>query len=228
MKYAGSFRLINPLDRRWFSLDRVYVVDHPLVQNKLAQCRRVETETWQFRGLVEEITAMLLYEAVRDIKTYQTDLVTPVGPGKGTIIVNPSPVFVAVLRAGLGMVAGALRLFPYARAGHIGLYRDHDTHVPVEYYCNLPPDINDVDCFLLEPMLATGGSASHALSVLKEAGVKRIKLLSLIAAPEGITAIHNSHPDVQIYLASVDEKLNEKAYIVPGLGDAGDRLFGTA
>lgn len=209
-------------------MEQVVVVDHPLVQHKLAQCRRVETETWQFRGLVEDITAHLLYEAVRDIETKEIDLVTPVGPGKGKAISEPEPVFVAVLRAGLGMVPGALRVFPYARAGHIGLYRDHDTHVPVQYYNNLPPDINNVDCFLLEPMLATGGSAVHALKLLKEAGVRKVKLLSLIAAPEGIKAITESHPDVKIYLASVDEKLNEKAYIVPGLGDAGDRLFGTA
>lgn len=209
-------------------MENVVVVDHPLVQHKLTQCRRVETETWQFRGLVEEITAMLLYEAVRDISTVEADIITPVGPGKGLVIGGAAPVFVAVLRAGLGMVPGALRLFPYARAGHIGLYRDHDTHVPVEYYCNLPPNINDVDCFLLEPMLATGGSATHALNMLKKTGVKKIKLLSLIAAPEGIAAIRKDHDDVKIYLASVDEKLNENAYIVPGLGDAGDRLFGTA
>ena len=209
-------------------MENVVVVDHPLVQHKLAQCRRVETETWQFRGLVEEITALLLYEAVRDLATVETDIVTPVGPGKGRVISGAAPVFVAVLRAGLGMVPGALRLFPYARAGHIGLYRDHDTHVPVEYYCNLPPNINDLDCFLLEPMLATGGSATYALNMLKKAGVKKIRLLSLIAAPEGIAAIRKDHTDVKIYLASVDEKLNEKAYIVPGLGDAGDRLFGTA
>jgi len=209
-------------------MENVFVVDHPLVQHKLTQCRRMETETWQFRDLVEEITALLLYEAVRDISTAEADLVTPVGRGKGRVISGPPPVFVAVLRAGLGMVPGALRLFPYARAGHIGLYRDHDTHVPVEYYCNLPPDIDNVDCFLLEPMLATGGSATYALNMLKNAGVKKIKVLSLIAAPEGIAAIRQSHPDVKIYLASVDEKLNENAYIVPGLGDAGDRLFGTA
>jgi len=209
-------------------LEQVYVVDHPLVQHKLTQCRRVETETWKFRGLVEEITALLLYEAVRDLKTVDTDLVTPVGRGKGKIIDKAEPVFVAVLRAGLGMVPGALRLFPYARFGHIGLYRDHDTLVPVEYYCNLPPDIESVDCFLLEPMLATGGSASHALKMLRNAGVNRVRILSLIAAPEGLKAILKEHPDVKIYLASVDEKLNDKAYIVPGLGDAGDRLFGTA
>lgn len=209
-------------------LEQVVVVDHPLVQHKLSLCRSVETQTWQFRGLVEEITALMLYEAIRDIDTVATDLVTPVGPGRGIKISAKEPVFVAVLRAGLGMVPGALRLFPYARAGHIGLYRDHDTHVPVQYYNNLPPDIEDVDCYLLEPMLATGGSAVHALTLLKEAGAKKIKVMSLIAAPEGIKAITDSHPDVTIYLASIDEKLNEKAYIVPGLGDAGDRLFGTA
>ncbi len=209
-------------------MEDVVVVNHPLVQHKLTQCRRLETETWQFRGLVEEITALLLFEAVRDLDTAEEEIVTPVGPCKGTVIRKAEPVFVAVLRAGLGMVPGALKLFPYARAGHIGLYRDHDTHVPVEYYNNLPPDINDVDCFLLEPMLATGGSAVHALTLLKQAGVQNIRLLSLIAAPEGIEAITSSHPDVKIYLAAIDEKLNEKAYIVPGLGDAGDRLFGTA
>ncbi len=209
-------------------MEQVVVVDHPLVQHKLTQCRRVETETWQFRDLVEDITALLLYEAVRDMATKEVEIVTPVGPCTGKLVSSAEPVFVAVLRAGLGMVPGALKLFPYARAGHIGLYRDHDTHVPVEYYNNLPPDINNVDCFLLEPMLATGGSAVHALTLLKQAGVQNIRLLSLIAAPEGIKAITQSHPDVKIYLASIDEKLNEKAYIVPGLGDAGDRLFGTA
>jgi len=221
-------RILKIDQKELIGMENVFVVDHPLVQHKLTQCRRMETETWQFRDLVEEITALLLYEAVRDISTAEADLVTPVGRGKGRVISGPPPVFVAVLRAGLGMVPGALRLFPYARAGHIGLYRDHDTHVPVEYYCNLPPDIDNVDCFLLEPMLATGGSATYALNMLKNAGVKKIKVLSLIAAPEGIAAIRQSHPDVKIYLASVDEKLNENAYIVPGLGDAGDRLFGTA
>ncbi len=209
-------------------MEQVFVVDHPLVRHKLSQCRRVETETWQFRGLVEEITALLLYEAVRDMETVEKEITTPVSQSKELFLKDSSPVFVAVLRAGLGMVPGALRLFPYARAGHIGLYRDHDTHVPVEYYCNLPPNISELDCFLLEPMLATGGSAAHAITVVKKAGAKNIKLLSLIAAPEGIKAITASHPDIKIYLASLDEKLNEKAYIVPGLGDAGDRLFGTA
>jgi len=209
-------------------MQNVTVLNHPLVQHKLTLCRKKETENWQFRDLVEEITAMLIYEATKDMETVEADIVTPVSAAKGILIKRPNPVFVAVLRAGLGMVPGALRLFPYARAGHIGLYRDHDTHVPVEYYCNLPPNINDLDCFLLEPMLATGGSAAHAVDMLKKAGVKKIKLLSLIAAPEGIKMITANHPDIKIYLGALDEKLNENAYIVPGLGDAGDRLFGTA
>jgi len=209
-------------------MENVVVVNHPLVRHKLTLCRKKETENWQFRDLVEEITALLIYEATKDMETVETDIVTPVAAAKGVVFKNPNPVFVAVLRAGLGMVSGALRLFPYARAGHIGLYRDHDTHVPVEYYCNLPPDIDELDCFLLEPMLATGGSATYAVDMLKKAGVKKIKLLSLIAAPEGIKKITTSHPDLKIYLGALDEKLNENAYIVPGLGDAGDRLFGTA
>lgn len=209
-------------------MQNVTVLNHPLVQHKLTLCRKKETENWQFRDLVEEITAMLIYEATKDMDTVEADIITPVSAAKGVLIKRPNPVFVAVLRAGLGMVPGALRLFPYARAGHIGLYRDHDTHVPVEYYCNLPPNINDLDCFLLEPMLATGGSAAHAVDMLKKAGVKKIKLLSLIAAPEGIKKITANHPDIRIYLGALDEKLNENAYIVPGLGDAGDRLFGTA
>ncbi len=209
-------------------MENVVVVNHPLVQHKLTLCRKKETENWQFRDLVEEITALLIYEATKDMETVETDIVTPVAAAKGVVVKNPNPVFVAVLRAGLGMVSGALRLFPYARAGHIGLYRDHDTHVPVEYYCNLPPDIDELDCFLLEPMLATGGSATYAVDMLKKAGVKKIRLLSLIAAPEGIKKITASHPDLKIYLGALDEKLNENAYIIPGLGDAGDRLFGTA
>jgi len=209
-------------------MENVVVVNHPLVQHKLTLCRRKETENWQFRDLVEEITALLIYEATKDMETVETDIVTPVAAAKGVVVKNPNPVFVAVLRAGLGMVSGALRLFPYARAGHIGLYRDHDTHVPVEYYCNLPPNIDELDCFLLEPMLATGGSATYAVDMLKKAGVKKIRLLSLIAAPEGIKKITDSHPDLKIYLGALDEKLNENAYIIPGLGDAGDRLFGTA
>lgn len=208
-------------------MEQVFVCDHPLISHKLTLCRCKETETWQFRALVEEITTLMLYEAVRDMELEEREIATPVTAMNGRFLKGEEPVFVAVLRAGLGMVPGALRLFPFARSGHIGLYRDHDTHAPVEYYCNLPPNISELNCFLLEPMLATGGSAAYAVTILKKAGVKNIKLLSLIAAPEGLQKIVASHPDIKIYLAALDQKLNEKAYIVPGLGDAGDRLFGT-
>lgn len=208
-------------------MDQVVVVSHPLVQHKLTQCRQKDTDSWEFRSLVEDITAMMLYEATRDLPFETISLETPVGRGSGYLISGPQPVFIAVLRAGLGMLTGALRIFPAARAGHIGLYRDHDTFEPVEYYCKLPVGADQGDCYLLEPMLATGGSAIHALSLLKKKGIKRLKLMSLIASPEGIDALRQSHPDVKIFLTAVDEKLDEKAYIVPGLGDAGDRLFGT-
>lgn len=208
-------------------MNLVHIIDHPLVQHKLACCRAKETEPWKFRGLMEEITALLLYEAARDFPLVERDLETPVARTRGRFIGVPEPVFIAVLRAGLGMLAGAMRMFPGAKAGHIGLYRDHNTLEPVEYYIKLPAGMEERDCYLLEPMLATGGSAVYAIDALKKAGVRRIKLFSLIASPEGIAALRRSHPAVNIYLASVDEGLNDKAYIVPGLGDAGDRLFGT-
>jgi uracil phosphoribosyltransferase len=208
-------------------MSRVVTVDHPLVQHKLTYCRQKDTEPWKFRDLVEEITALLLYEATREMPVVNIELETPVSRARGAVIDGMEPIFIAVLRAGLGMLSGAMRMFPGARAGHIGLYRDHDTFLPVEYYCKLPEGIRERDCYLLEPMLATGGSAVHAIAALKKAGVNRIKLLSLIASPEGIMALQQAFPDVEIYLAAIDEGLNEKAYIVPGLGDAGDRLFGT-
>ena len=208
-------------------MDQLVVVNHPLVKHKITQCRQKDTEPWKFRELVEEITAMMLYEATRGLPLEEVSLETPVAAARGALLSGPQPIFIAVLRAGLGMLTGALRIFPAARAGHIGLYRDHDTFEPVEYYCKLPQGVEQGDCYLLEPMLATGGSAIHAITALKAKGVQRIKLLSLIASPEGIDLLHQSHPDVKIYLAAIDEKLNDKAYIVPGLGDAGDRLFGT-
>lgn len=208
-------------------MSRVVTVDHPLVQHKLTYCRQKDTEPWKFRDLVEEITALLLYEATREMPVVNIELETPVSRARGAVIDGMEPIFIAVLRAGLGMLSGAMRMFPGARAGHIGLYRDHDTFLPVEYYCKLPEGIRERECYLLEPMLATGGSAVHAIAALKKAGVNRIKLLSLIASPEGIMALQQAFPDVEIYLAAIDEGLNEKAYIVPGLGDAGDRLFGT-
>ncbi len=208
-------------------MNQVTVVDHPLVQHKLTTCRMKETETWQFRGLVEDITTLLLYEACRQAQTEGVEINTPVAKAEGRVLKTDSPCFVAVLRAGLGMVPGGLRLFPSARAGHIGLYRDHETHAPVEYYCNLPRGIEACDCYLLEPMLATGGSAVRALDILKKANAGSITVLSLIAAPEGVKMITARHKDVQIFLGALDEKLNDKAYIIPGLGDAGDRIFGT-
>ncbi len=208
-------------------MEHVVVVNHPLVQDKLTRCRQKETEPWKFRELVEEITALMLYEATRDMPLKEIQLETPVSGTTGRVISGPQPVFIAVLRAGLGMLTGALRMFPNAKAGHIGLYRDHETFEPVEYYCKLPHGVEQGECFLLEPMLATGGSAAHAIVALKKRGVRRIKLLSLIASPEGLHTLRHNHPEVQIFLTAIDEKLNDKAYIVPGLGDAGDRLFGT-
>lgn len=205
----------------------LHLIDHPLVRHKLTLCRQRETPPHEFRGMVEQITGLLLYEAMRDLPLSQNDIITPVAASQEQILAGPVPVFVVVLRAGLGMLEGALRLFPEARAGHIGLYRDSETLEPVQYYCKLPESISGHPCYLLEPMLATGGSAVLALNMLKEAGLGGMKLLSLIASPEGIETISRHHPDVAIYLASLDKGLNEKGYIVPGLGDAGDRLYGT-
>lgn len=205
----------------------VHIINHPLVRHKLTRCRQIETEPRKFRDLVEQLTVLLLYEATRDLPLAESNIITPVTAARGHFLTGPEPVFVAVLRAGLGMLEGALRLFPEARSGNIGLYRNEETLEPVQYYCKLPDGINGHPCYLLEPMLATGGSAVHALNLLKEAGAGGIKLLSLIASPEGIAAIGRHHPDVAVFLAAVDEGLNKKGYIVPGLGDAGDRLYGT-
>lgn len=205
----------------------IHLVNHPLVRHKLTLCRQIETSPREFRGLVEQITGLLLYEAMHDLPLSESDITTPVTVARGHILTGPEPAFVVVLRAGLGMLEGALRLFPEARSGHIGLYRDPETLEPVQYYCKLPEGIDRHPCYLLEPMLATGGSAVRALSLLKESGVGCMKLLSLIASPEGLEEIGRHHPDVAIYLASLDKGLNEKGYIVPGLGDAGDRLYGT-
>jgi uracil phosphoribosyltransferase len=205
----------------------VHVINHPLVRHKLTRCRQIETAPREFRELMEQLTVLLLYEAMRDLPLAESDIITPVAAARGHFLTGPEPVFVVVLRAGLGMLEGALRLFPEARSGHIGLYRDPETLEPVQYYCKLPDGIEGHPCYLLEPMLATGGSAVHALNLLKEAGASGIKLLSLIASPEGIEAIGRHHPDVAVFLAAVDVELNKKGYIVPGLGDAGDRLYGT-
>ncbi|MCL2580419.1 MAG: uracil phosphoribosyltransferase [Oscillospiraceae bacterium] len=203
------------------------IFDHPLIQHKLTFVRDKNTDTKEFRELISEIAALMCYEATRDLPLMDTEVTTPVGPAKTKILAGKKLAIVPILRAGLGMVDGILRMIPAARVGHIGLYRDHETHLPVEYYCKLPSDISERDVFVLDPMLATGGSAVDAITMIKEKGAKNIYYLCIIAAPEGLEMLGKAHPDVQVYCAALDEKLNENKYIVPGLGDAGDRIFGT-
>ena len=205
----------------------VHVLDHPLIQHKLSIMRDRNTGTKEFRELLDEISMLMVYEVTRDLPTEETDVETPVMKAKGHMLSGMAVGIVPVLRAGLGMVNGILSLVPAAKVGHIGLYRDPDTLQPVEYYCKLPTDASERDLIIVDPMLATGGSANGAITLLKERGVKNIKLVCLIAAPEGIAAVQQEHDDVDIFVAAVDEKLNDHGYIVPGLGDAGDRLFGT-
>ena len=206
----------------------IHVLDHPLVEHKLTVLRDKNTSSATFRELVSELVMLETYEATRNIDVVDCPIETPICPMVGKKLSDhPRPIIVPVLRAGLGMVDGILNLIPSAKVGHIGLYRDPETHQPVEYYCKMPSDIADRDVIVLDPMLATGGSASAAITFLKGYGCKHIKLMNILAAPEGIEVIRRDHPDVEIYVAAVDEKLNEHAYIVPGLGDAGDRIFGT-
>lgn len=206
---------------------RVHIMEHPLIQHKLSMIRDVNTGPKEFRELVEELSMLMAYEVTRDIPVEEVEIQTPLCKTKGKSISGKKLGIVPILRAGLGMVNGMLKLIPTAKVGHIGIYRDPETLKPVEYYCKLPPDIEERDLILLDPMLATGGSACAGIHFLKERGAKNIKLMCLIAAPEGINAVCSAHPDVDIYTAAVDEYLNDHAYIVPGLGDAGDRLFGT-
>ncbi|MGB9840816.1 uracil phosphoribosyltransferase [Thermovenabulum sp.] len=206
---------------------KVFVFDHPLIQHKLALIRDENTGAKEFRELVEELAMLMAYEVTRDLPLEEVEIKTPIGPCKARMISGKKIGIVPILRAGLGMVNGLLKLIPAAKVGHIGLYRDPDTLKPVEYYCKLPQDVHERDLIILDPMLATGGSATMAVDYLKERGASSIKLMCLIAAPEGIEAVHSKHPDVDIYTAAVDERLNDHGYIVPGLGDAGDRLFGT-
>ena len=208
-------------------MENVFVLDHPLIQHKLALIRDENTGSKEFRELVEEVAVLMAYEATRNMPLEETEVKTPVGPAKVKVLSGKKMGIIPILRAGLGMVNGMLKLIPAARVGHIGLYRDPDTLLPVEYYCKLPSDVSERELIILDPMLATGGSAAKAVEILKEKGATNIKLMCLIAAPEGIEAVHEKHPDVEIYTASIDEKLNSHGYIVPGLGDAGDRLFGT-
>ena len=208
-------------------MSKLTVIDHPLVQHKLSHLRDKRTGSKEFRELVEEIAMLLTYEATRDLPLKETMVETPVSMAKTYTIAGRKLGIVPILRAGLGMVDGMLSLIPAAKVGHICLYRAPDTLNPVDYYCKLPPDVSERDIIIVDPMLATGGSAVEGISVVKRAGCKRVKLVCLIAAPEGVKAVQQAHPDVDIYVAHVDDCLNDHGYIVPGLGDAGDRLFGT-
>ena len=208
-------------------MGKVYVFDHPLIQHKTALIRKKETSTNDFRELVKEIAMLMAYEATRDLPLREVEIETPICSAKVKMLDGEDIAIVPILRAGLGMVDGMLALVPNAKVGHIGLFRDPETHKPVEYYCKLPNDIEKRQIFVVDPMLATGGSAAAAIDFVKARGGKSIIFMCLIAAPEGIEALREAHPDVDIFIAAKDERLNEHAYIVPGLGDAGDRIFGT-
>ncbi|MDO5111323.1 MAG: uracil phosphoribosyltransferase [Clostridia bacterium] len=208
-------------------MGKVVVIDHPLVQHKLTHLRDEKTGTKQFRELVEELATLLAYEATRDLPLMETTVQTPMGLAHTRALTGKKLGIVPILRAGLGMVDGMMNLIPAAKVGHIGLYRDPKTLQPVDYYCKLPPDVQDREIIIVDPMLATGGSAVEGINIIKRAGCTNIKLVNLIAAPEGIKTVQEAHPDVDIFVAAVDECLNDHGYIVPGLGDAGDRLFGT-
>ncbi|OHW61925.1 uracil phosphoribosyltransferase [Andreesenia angusta] len=208
-------------------MKKLIVMDHPLVKHKMGYLKDERTETKQFRELVNEISMMMAYEATKDMMLKEVDIKTPL---QDTVVQQrdyKNPVIVPILRAGLGMVDGMLQVIPTAKVGHIGLYRDEETLEPVEYYCKLPVDISERELIVVDPMLATGGSAKAAIQFLKDRNVSRIKLVCILGCPEGVEAIHEAHPDVDVYLAQMDPKLNDHGYILPGLGDAGDRLFGT-
>lgn len=209
------------------TLSKVYVFDHPLIQHKLTYIRDKNTGTKEFRELVDEVATLMAFEITRDLPLEEIEIETPVTTAKTKVLSGKKIAIVPILRAGIGMVDGVLKLIPAAKVGHIGLYRDPETLKPVEYYAKLPADVEERDFIIVDPMLATGGSAVEAINSLKKRGAKSIKFMCLIAAPEGVKAIQDEHDDVDIYIASLDEKLNDHGYIVPGLGDAGDRLFGT-
>ena len=208
-------------------MEKVHILDHPLLQHKLSILRDENTGVKDFREVVSEIATLMCYEAPRDLPLEEVEIKTPIPTAKVKTLAGKKLAIVPVLRAGLGMVDGILTLIPSAKVGHIGLYRDPDTLEPVEYYCKMPNDIAEREVIILDPMLATGGSASAAIQFIKNYEVKNIKLMNIIDAPEGIQRVHHDHPDVDIYCAALDEKLNDHGYIVPGLGDAGDRIFGT-
>ena len=208
-------------------MGKVTVFDHPLIQHKLSIMREKDTSVKEFRELVSEVATLMCYEATRDLPLEEVEIETPVAKTKVKRIAGKKLAVVPILRAGLGMVDGMLTMVPNAKVGHIGLYRDPDTLLPVKYYCKMPKDIAERDVIIVDPMLATGGSATAAITFIKEYGCKHIKLMSIIGAPVGVKKVQDEHPDVDIYIAAMDERLNDHGYIVPGLGDAGDRIFGT-
>ena len=207
--------------------DNVYEFDHPLIQHKITHLRDKHTGTNEFRSVVEELGMLMGFEALADLPTEEIEVETPIEPCKSPVIAGRKMAIVPILRAGLGLVPGILNLVPTAKVGHIGMYRDEETHEPHEYYCKLPKPIEERLILVTDPMLATGGSAVDAINLIKERGGKKIKFICIIAAPEGIKRLHEAHPDVEVYIGHVDRCLNEIAYICPGLGDAGDRIFGT-
>lgn len=208
-------------------MSKVYVFDHPLIQHKTAMIRKIDTSVKDFREMVREISMLMGYEATRNLPLEDVEIETPMCKTTMKMLKGEDIAIVPILRAGLGMVDGMLALVPNAKVGHVGLYRDPETHIPVEYYCKLPTDIVKRQVFVVDPMLATGGSAIAAIDFIKDRGAKNIIFMCIIASPEGIEALQKAHPDVDIFIAAKDEKLNESAYIIPGLGDAGDRLYGT-
>ena len=208
-------------------MSEVHIMDHPLIQHKISYIRREEVGTKEFREVVGEIAGLMCYEATRDLKLRDVKIKTPICEMIGKELTGKKLAVVPILRAGLGMVDGMLSLIPAAKGGHIGLYRDPETFEPVEYYCKLPADCDEREVFVVDPMLATGGSSTAAIQMLKDKGVKRIRFMCIIAAPEGVERMQKEHPDVDLYIGALDDHLNEHKYIVPGLGDAGDRIFGT-
>ena len=208
-------------------MSKVVVMDHPLIRHKIGIIRKQETSSKEFREMIGEIAMLMCYEATRDLKLEDVEITTPITKTTVKELAGKKLAVVPILRAGLGMVEGMLAMIPAAKVGHIGLYRDPETLVPVEYYCKLPADCSERDIFVVDPMLATGGSADAAIQMLKEKGVRNIRFMCIIAAPEGVKRMQESHPDVDLYIGALDDHLNDHGYIVPGLGDAGDRIFGT-
>jgi uracil phosphoribosyltransferase len=215
------------MGQKEIKMGELHVINHPLIQHKLTQMRQKDTGSKDFRELLEEVSLLMGYEVTRDLPTDDVEIETPITKMTGKRIAGKKLAVVPILRAGLGMMDGILELVPVAKVGHIGLYRDPVTHEPVEYYCKLPEDIDKRIVIVVDPMLATGGSARDAITMLKKRGCTNVRLMCLVGVPEGVEVIQKAHPDVDIYLAALDEKLNENKYIVPGLGDAGDRIFGT-